>query len=257
MLFDTRGRRRNVIRVVYAVLALLMGASLFLTVGPFSLSEITGGGTTSSAAEIYEEQAERIEGRVAKNPDDADQLLRLTRVRLGAGQVLSEQDPATQATILTPEALEQYELGQEAWNRYLKVAGDDVNPAAAGLVATSYFSIAEQSEELRAIEENIEGATKAQRVAAEADPNLNTLSTLAIFEYFNGEFEQGDRTAKRAASEATSKSQANQVEKQIESTRKRAAAWDKRRQKAAKEQAKVGKEQLQNPLGGLSGGGGF
>jgi hypothetical protein len=258
MLFDIRGRRKNVIRVVYAALALLMGASLFVAVGPFSLSEIGSlGGSGSSAGEIYEDQAERIEERLAKNPDDPGQLLALTRARLSAGQVSAESDPATGTTVLTPEAIEQYELGHKAWNRYRKVAGDDVSAPVAGLVANSFFSVAEQSEELRAIEENIEGATEAQRIAAETTPNVNTLSTLAIFEYFNGEFDTGDKTAKRAASEATSKSQRKTVEKQLQSTRKRAETWDKRRAKAAKEQAKLGKEQLQNPLGGLSGGSGF
>jgi len=34
MLFDIRGRRKNVVKVVYAILAVMMGASLFLVVGP-------------------------------------------------------------------------------------------------------------------------------------------------------------------------------------------------------------------------------
>ena len=33
MVFDIRGRRKHVVKVVYAVLAVLMGASLFLVVG--------------------------------------------------------------------------------------------------------------------------------------------------------------------------------------------------------------------------------
>ena len=37
--------------------------------------------------------------------------------------------------------------------------------------------------------------------------------------------------------------------------RKRAKSWQKERKKLAKQQAKTGKEQLENPLGGLSGGG--
>jgi hypothetical protein len=256
MLFDIRGRRKNVIRVVYACLALLMGASLFVAVGPFNIAEFLGtGGSSSSAAEVYEEQAERIERRLAKNPNDPDQLLRLTRVRLGAGQALAEQDPATGTFVLTPESVEQYELGHETWDRYLKQAGNGVNSAIAGLVATTFFNVAEQSEELGAIEENIEGATKAQRAAAEASPNLNTLSTLAIYEYFNGEFKSGDETAKRAAAEATSKSQRKSVDQQLASTRKRAESWQKRRKKFAKQQAKAGKENLENPFGGLSGSG--
>ena len=43
MLFDIRGRRKHVLRVVYAILALLMGGSLFLVVGPFNLAELIGG----------------------------------------------------------------------------------------------------------------------------------------------------------------------------------------------------------------------
>ena len=37
MLFDIRGRRKNVVKVVYGILAVMMGASLFLVVGPVNL----------------------------------------------------------------------------------------------------------------------------------------------------------------------------------------------------------------------------
>ena len=47
MLFDIRGRRKHVVRVVYAILALLMGASLFLVVGPFSIGNLVGNGGTT------------------------------------------------------------------------------------------------------------------------------------------------------------------------------------------------------------------
>jgi hypothetical protein len=253
MLFDIRGRRKNVIRVVYACLALLMGASLFVAVGPFNIAEFFGGGSSSSAAEISEEQAERIEERLAKEPTNPDLLLRLTRTRISAGQALSEQNPATGTFTPTQESIEQYELAKESWNRYRKQAGDDINSAAASLVASTFFSVAENSVELAPIEENIAAAADAQKVAAEANPNLGTVSTLAIYQYFNGEFEQGDESAQKAANEATSKSQREAAEKQLASIRKRAKAWDKQRQKAAKQQAKQGKEQLENPLGGLSG----
>ena len=39
MVFDIRGRRRHVVKVVYAILAVLMGASLFLVVGPVNIGE--------------------------------------------------------------------------------------------------------------------------------------------------------------------------------------------------------------------------
>jgi hypothetical protein len=257
MLFDIRGRRKNVIRVVYACLALLMGASLFVAVGPFNIAEFFGNGSSTSAAELSEEQAERIEQRLVKSPDDPNLLLQLTRSRISAGQALAEQNPTTGTFTPTEESIEQYELAKESWNRYAKQAGAEVNPNAASLVATTFFTVAENSTELAAIEENVAAATRAQRAAAEASPDLNSLSTLAIFEYFNGEFEKGDETADKAAAEASSKSQRKEAEKRLDSIRKSAEGWQKRREKAAKQQAKAGKEQLENPFGGLSGGTGL
>jgi hypothetical protein len=253
MLFDIRGRRKNVIRVVYACLALLMGASLFVAVGPFNLAEFFGNGSTTSAAQISEEQAERIEKHLARNPQDEQLLLSLIRVRIGAGRALAEENPTTGTPELTPESIEQYEAAQEAWLRYVKLAGDEANPTTASLVASTFFNVAERGESLGDIEEGISNAAKAQKVAAEASPNLNTLSTLAIFQYFNGEFAAGDKTADKAAKESTSKSQAKSVEKQMASYRKRAQSWQKQRKKLAKQASKQGKEKLENPLGGLSG----
>ncbi|HEY7257256.1 MAG TPA: hypothetical protein VH476_11315 [Solirubrobacterales bacterium] len=255
MLFDIRGRRRkNVIRVVYACLALLMGASLFVAVGPFNLAEFFGNGSTTSAAKISEEQAERIERRLRRNPTDEQLLLSLIRTRIGAGRALAEVDPTTGAPVTTPESIEQYEAAQEAWRRYLKQTGKEANPTTAALVASTFFTVAEHGESLGDIEEAISNATEAQKVSAEASPNLNTLSTLAIYQYFNGEFAAGDKTAERVVAESTSKSQAKDAEKQMASFRKRAEGWQKQRKKLAKQASKQGKEKLENPLGGLSGG---
>ena len=253
MLFDIRGRRKNVIRVVYACLALLMGASLFVAVGPFNLAEFFGNGSTTSAAQISEEQAERIEKRLARNPQDEQLLLSLIRTRIGAGRALAEENPTTGTPELTPESIEQYEAAQQAWYRYVKQAGDEASPTTASLVASTFFNVAEHGESLGDIEESISSATRAQKIAAEASPNLNTLSTLAIFQYFNGEFAAGDKTAEKVAKEAPSKSQAKSVEKQMAGYRKHAQEWQKQRKKLAKQASKQGKEKLENPLGGLSG----
>ena len=50
MLFDIRGKRKHVVRVVYAILALLMGASLFLVVGPVNIGSLLGNSTSSADA---------------------------------------------------------------------------------------------------------------------------------------------------------------------------------------------------------------
>ncbi len=44
MVFDIRGRRRHVVKAVYAILAILMAASLFLVTGAINLNSIFGTG---------------------------------------------------------------------------------------------------------------------------------------------------------------------------------------------------------------------
>ena len=70
MLFDIRGRRKHVVRVVYAILALLMGASLFLVVGPVNIGSLVGNEQhDSSASKVLDEQAERIERKLRNEPE--------------------------------------------------------------------------------------------------------------------------------------------------------------------------------------------
>src|SRR6476620_10779705 len=91
MLFDIRGRRKHVIRVVYAILALLMGASLFLVVGPVNIGALIGNNTsTTNNAAVFDEEAERVEHRLRAHPEDPGILLSLTRARINAGRASSE-----------------------------------------------------------------------------------------------------------------------------------------------------------------------
>jgi hypothetical protein len=251
MLFDTRGRRKNVIRVVYAVLALLMGGSLFLTVGGFNIAEVFDSGSTGDATEVFHEQSERIEGRLAKNPNDEALLLSLTRARIQAGNAQAEIDPQTGLPgPPPPEASEDFDRAREAWSRYLKQAGDDPNPAAAQLVAGTFFRLAESGTSLLETQEDVAEATKAQLIAAEERPNVGSLTTLAIYQYFNGEFAAGDKTLKRAVADA-SKPEAKAIESQLAKYRKNAEQYDQRKRQLLKTAKKLEGEQLQSPFEGL------
>ncbi len=254
MLFDIRGRRRHVVRVVYAVLALLMGASLFLVVGPFNLGELAGDGGSSSASDALEDRAERIEGRLKASPQDEELLLSLSRARIATGNALIETDPQTGAPIVTPEARGQFEAGITSWRRYLEQAKEP-NPAAATLVAGTYFSLAENSASFQEIEEFVEGAAEAQALAAKARPNVGSLSTLAIYEYFNGDFPAGDKASKQAQNLVRSKAEKKAVARQLAPYRKNAKRFDKESERFAKAQQGQSKESFENALGGLAGGG--
>lgn len=252
MLFDIRGRRKHVIRVVYAVLALLMGASLFLVVGPFNLGELAGGGSAEDAAEVLDEQAERTEANLRREPNNEALQIALVRSRIAAGNAEMETDTQTGAPIITSEARQDFDRAVEAWSTYLKQT-DEVNPSVALLVADTYFNIAESSRSLAEIEENLSNAADTQRLAAEAVPSVGTLSSLATYEYYAGDFAAGDRTAKRAESKAP-KGQDKQVKSQMAEFRKRAKSWEAETKRIAKLEAEQGKEGLQSPFGGLGGG---
>lgn len=252
MLFDIRGRRKHVVRVVYAILALLMGASLFLVVGPFSLGNLIGNGSTTSAAKVLQEQAERTEQKLQREPESEALLLALTRERITASNSLTEVNSETGATVLTPEGRQELERGIEAWGSYLKQSSEPKANTAL-LVSNGYFSLAQSSTSLEETVENIEGAAKTQRIAAEAQPTINSLTTLAIYEYYAGNFAAGDKAVAEAEAKAPSKAEAKEIGKQMAEFRKRGEEFEKGKKEAEKEEAKFGKERLQNPLGGLSG----
>src|SRR6201986_4808034 len=91
--FDIPGRRRHVVKAVYAILAVLMAASLFLVTGAINLNSIFGTGSSGeSAAQVAEKQAVAIEQRIAKEPAKEEVLLgNLTRARITvANAMISE-----------------------------------------------------------------------------------------------------------------------------------------------------------------------
>jgi hypothetical protein len=253
LVFDTRGRRKHVVRVVYAILALLMGASLFLVVGPFSIGNLLGTSGTTSASKVLNEQAERTERKLQKQPNDEALLLSLARTRITAGNALTEVNPETGATVLTAEGRQELSQGVEVWNRYLKQAKEP-NPSTALLASRAYFGLAESSTSLEEAETNVEKAAAAQRIAAAAQPTVNSLTTLAIYEYYSGNFGAGDQATKEAKAKVSGKSETKEISKQMAEFRERGKAFQKQKKEILKQEGSQRKEALENPLGGLSGG---
>jgi len=254
MLFDIRGRRKRVIQFVYATLALLMGASLFLVVGPFNLGELAGGGNANEAAEVLDEQAARVEAKLRAEPNSETLLLSLARSRVAAGNAELETDPQTGRSIVTLEARQDFDRAAEAWQRYLERA-DEPNPSAAFLVAGTYFNLAESSGTLDEIEENLEAAAETQRLAAAARPSTGALTTLVSYEYFAGNFAAAEE-ARRQARAKTPSSLRGQLKAQLAEFRKQGENWAAEKKRIRKLEAEQGKESLQSPFGGLGAGSG-
>jgi hypothetical protein len=250
MVFDVRGRRRHVVRVVYAILAVLMGASLFLVVGPVNVGSLIGNNASvSSAAKVNEERVEALEEKLRRDPKDEGLLLALTRAHILAAGSLSEVNPETGLPIPTVAAIREYGNGVLTWERYAKVA-DQPSPSLARAVAETYIKLAEVSATSEEAQANIDKAAKTQRIEAEAQPSLGSLTSLASYEYFAGNYAEGDKLTAEATKKTT-KTEAKEVRKKLAATRARAKAYEQEVREFAKTERKQGKEALKNPFGGL------
>jgi hypothetical protein len=259
MLFDLRGGRRgSVVKVVYAVLAILMGASLFLTVGPFSISEIFSSGSSGSdLAKPYEEEAERIEERLEKDPDNPQFLLSLTRSQINAGNAEAQKEPNGEV-ILTPDSVRAFQEADQTWTEYLE-ATDEPNVALAALVAPMMLSLAELATAYPQADQRISAAVEAQKIVAEDRPSVNSLSTLAFYTYFTGDFAAAERARAEAKKLAKVKTERDAVDETLDEYEKNATRYVAAKKQAEKaEKASGGKapESLENPLSpGLGTGG--
>jgi hypothetical protein len=255
MLFDIRGRRRHVVKAVYAILAVLMAASLFLVTGALNIGSILG--TTSSgesATKSLEEQDTRIEAKLAKTPGDENLLLNLTRTRINVVNTMITNG-AGESQDGVEEVKQELALASEAWSEYQGAA----NEPSAGLaiqVAPALFQLAEISSNGEESLENVKAATEAQKIVAEARPSLNSMSTLAIYQAFSQEFKAANKTLEEAIKFAHSKFERESLENKYEEVKKSATEFGKNleAEKASKQSTKSGgKESLENPLNSLGG----
>jgi hypothetical protein len=252
MVFDTGGRRRGVVKVVYAILAVLMGLSLLLVVGPAPLQDIFGvEDSVSRAADQFEEQAERTEQKLKKSPEDAALLLSLTRARINAGNSLAESNPETGEIAYPPEARQQLQAASESWSKYLK-STDEPNPGGAQVAAQALFALAQTSPNGAEIEANVRAAAQAQQIIAEARPSIGSLSTLAIYRLYSFDYKGAAEAQKEAATHANTKFERENLGNELDQISKRAHEFQKQQaeiEKAAEKGRAEGKQIPSSPIG--------
>jgi hypothetical protein len=250
MVFDIRGRRKNVVKVVYAILALLMGLSLFLLAGSGGIASIFNSDTTSNVAGQFEDQAEALELKLKKDPEDPQLLLSLTRTQINAGNALAEANPETGAIVYTPEGHQQLLEASETWPKYLK-ATDEPNSGTAQLVAQALFTLAQTSRTGPEAESNIRAAAQAQQIVAEARPSLGSLSTLAIYRLYSFDYEGAARARREAVPFANTKFERENLGNELDQIGKRAHAFQTQLQEIEEEAKKArekGEAGVANPL---------
>ncbi|OJU86331.1 MAG: hypothetical protein BGO11_03200 [Solirubrobacterales bacterium 70-9] len=253
MVFDIRGRRRHVVKVVYAILAILMAASLFLVTGVLNPNTLFGGNSSGeSAASRLEKQAEQIEARLAKSPEDENLLLNLTRTRINVANTMITEGASGQSG--AEEVKHQLALASEDWSNYLKAAAEP-SPGLAIQVSPALFQLAELSTSGEEALENVVAATEAQEIVAKARPSLNSLSTLGIYQAFAQEYKAASKSIEEATKFASTKFERESLENKFEEIEKQAKEFGKglKAEEAAASQSSQGKEKLENPLQPLGG----
>lgn len=260
MLFDLRsGRRRNLVKVVYATLAVLMGLSLFLVIGGFNIAELfESDGGSGEAAQAYEEQAERIEAKLVKDPGEPELLKALTRAQLNAGNAQVTVEPSGERQVST-DAAQEYQRAYQSWSEYLK-ATKEPDAGLALLVAPMLMQMAELSTSYAQADSRVGSASDAQMIVAEARPSVNAWTTLAFYSYFTDP-ELAEKARAEAKKLAAGKSEREAIDKQLDEFKKNGDRYRSERvaaEKAEKEAAKAGgaggsagAPALENPLGGL------
>jgi len=252
MVFDIRGRRRHVVKVVYAILAILMGASLFLVTGTLNIGSIFGSSSGGSAASSFEQQAEHIEAKLAKTPGDENLLANLTRTRINtANAMITNGQGESQEG--TEEIKHQLALASEDWSRYVAAASEP----SAGLAiqaAPALFQLAEVSSSGQEALENVKAATEAQQVVTEKRNDLNSWSTLAFYAVFTQNYKLAEEAKEEAAKHANTKFERESFENKYKEVEKNAKQFGKqlKLEKASKSKS-AGKESLESPLQGLGG----
>jgi|SRR5215211_214155 len=253
MLFDLRGKRRRLVQVVYAVLAVLFFVSFIgfgigsdATGGIFDALGI-GSDSSSTSSPQFDEDIDKAEEQVAANPKDEKAYVNLTEAYLAAGQADLDQDPQTGAAVMTEDAKPDYVQAVDAWQRYLDLKPKKPDAGLALRMRDSYALLAQGEADPTAVQADLEGAQEAAAIAADANPSQNSYGTEAQFAYFAGDVSAGDSAAAKALA-SVDPSERKSLQKALDSFKKQGELI----QKQLKQNAPT-KEELEQPLGGAGG----
>jgi hypothetical protein len=251
VLFDLRGKRRRVVQVSYAALAVLflvgfVGFSIGSGNSPGGLFDAIGlggdGGGSGSLSGQFDDQIDAANQQLAKHPNDTDALLKLSKYEYYKAKQGVTQDQTTGAISVSEDAHTELGNAVDAWEKYLKVNKGTPSPAIAAQIVQAYYLLNDAG-----------GAAQAQRVVAEDQPSSGSYGQLAFYLYASFDISGGDQAAKKAVSTASGSTR-KATKQQLAQIRKRAVQAKKQQAKAQKNappSTTPGANPLQNPFGGV------
>ena len=251
MLFDLRGKRKRVVQVSYALLALLflvgfIGFGIGVGGGPGGIFDALGIGNSSntgSATSQFQDDIDAAQAKLAKHPNDTDALLRLAENEYLLGKDGVSVDQSTGQVSVSTDAHTHLGQAADAWSKYLRVNKGKPDVKTAFDMVNVYVIL-----------NDADGAAKTQAIIAKDQPSAQAYGQLAYFQYLAGDIPAGDTSRDKALSMASGTQR-----KQLESTLKQARATGlkvKKAEQKAKKQGGVtgtapGTNPLQSPFGGV------
>jgi len=261
VLFDLRGKRRRVIQVVYACLAILMGGSLVLfgigsdaPGGIFDGLGLTDGGGSTDPR--YEEEIDAAEATLATDPENQEALLTLARYRYLSATTGIVTNPETGQREVSADAREQLDEAIDAWNRYLETEparlDADIAINMAQLNEIRFDDALGQGDAAGGLAA-AEDAVEAYEVAAERDGTAVEFAGIARYAYIAGLNGKGDRALQQAV-RATDPEDREDIEQTLNERAREAKQLSRELQRIV-EQGDSGTGAIEDPFGGLDGGG--
>jgi tetratricopeptide (TPR) repeat protein len=261
MLFDLRGKRKRVVQVVYATLAVLFAVSF---VGFGIGSDAAGGifdalglGSGDDSPETqFDEQIDAAEEQLSSNPKDERALAELATLKAQAGQSQLETDEQG-FPILNEDASGFFDEALGHWEEYLELKPKRPDGGVASQMIRIYTLELQSTSDLAEIEELLPGAVETAEIAAEELPSANSYATLAQLAYFAGDEKTAADAAEQSIAEAP-KPDRQQVERLMADFERQGEQFQEQLAQQQKATAPSPEEAFQNPFeqaptGGLGG----
>ena len=193
MLFDLRGRgRRNVIKVIYLGLALLMGGGLVLfgigsSTSGNPIQEILGTGDGQTGSDTFDEDIAAAKAKLQTDDKDEAAWVDLIRAQVSLAATDEQYDSNTGVYNAAGQADLRDAVG--SWEAYqaIKPSDKEAEGRVAAIVVRAYISL-----------QDLEGATDAQEILAINREAVGPYSTLAELAYAAGQTRKGDLAARKA-----------------------------------------------------------
>ena len=192
MLFDLRGKgRRRVIKVVYVMLAFLLGGGLVLfgiggDVSGGLVDAITGAPSGDTGEDRYKKQAADAAARTKANPQDPAAWAELTRARIQIANSGERYNANTGE--YTAEGKERLRLAVSSWEKYLGLDDDSEERS----------NLASRMVRVFVALNDLTQAARAQEIVAEDRKSVGAYSQLAVLSYQAGQTRKGDLATKKA-----------------------------------------------------------